>query len=198
MQLVELRRFAQARQWQILGEFVDTISGVTTSRPEFDKMMELLRRRKADVLLCWKFDRIGRSTEHLLQILNELRSLNVGFCSVTEGVDTTTSVGKLVFTFLAGVAEFERNLVRERVRAGMRAAKERGRRIGRPPLSREIVEKILALRASGLTLGQIALRTGRRRSSAAGVCRRAAQKGLQKAAPEPAEIKGPGDRVSAT
>lgn len=156
MQVVELRRFAEARGWKVAGEFTDKgISGSRTSRPEFDKVMKLLRRRDADVLLCWKYDRVGRSTTHLLNILEELRALNVGFCSTTEGVDTTTPAGKMVFTFLAGIAEFERGLIRERVMAGIQNARARGVRFGRPRVGFDTAAAV-RMRKQGLSVREIA------------------------------------------
>jgi DNA invertase Pin-like site-specific DNA recombinase len=160
MQLVELRRFAQARGWKAVDEFADKgISGAKTSRPEFDRMMKLLRRRDADVLLCWKYDRVGRSTSHLLSILEELRALNIGFCSMTEGVDTTTPAGKMVFTFLAGIAEFERGLTRERVLAGIQNARARGVRFGRPRVGFDIAAAV-RMRKQGMSVREVARTVG--------------------------------------
>ena len=160
MQLVELKRFAEARGWKVVGEFADKgISGAKTSRPEFDRMMKLLRRRDADVLLCWKYDRVGRSTSHLLSILEELRALNVGFCSMTEGVDTTTPAGKMVFTFLAGIAEFERGLTRERVLARIQNARARGVRFGRPRVGFDIAAAV-AFRRQGMSVREAAKSVG--------------------------------------
>ena len=167
MQLSELMRFAQARGWQVVGQFVDQASGATTSRPQFDEMLALLRRRGADVLLCWKFDRIGRSTSHLLSVLEELRALDVGFCSMTEGVDTTTPTGKMVFTFLAALAEFERSLIRERVQAGIQNAKERGVRFGRPRVGFDAA-RAAEMRTQGSSIREIARAVG---VSPATVCR---------------------------
>jgi DNA invertase Pin-like site-specific DNA recombinase len=160
MQVAELRRFAPARGWEVVGEFVDKgISGAKTSRPEFDRMMKVLRRRDADVLLCWKYDRVGRSTTHLLSVLEELRVLNVGFCSMTEGVDTTTPAGKMVFTFLAGIAEFERGLTRERVLAGIQNARTRGVRFGRPRVGFDIAAAV-AMRKQGMSVREVAKTVG--------------------------------------
>jgi len=157
MQVQDLRRFAGARGWEIIGEYVDQASGATTSRPEFDRMMEAIRRREADVLLCWKFDRVGRSVAHLLGVLEELRALGVGFVSMTEGIDTTTPTGRMIFTFLAALAEFERALIRERVLAGVQAAKARGVKFGRPRKGIDAAEA-LRLRREGYSYSQIARR----------------------------------------
>ena len=118
-------------------------------------MMKLLRRRDADVLLCWKYDRVGRSTTHLLNILEELRALNVGFCSTTEGVDTTTPAGKMVFIFLAGIAEFERGLIRERVMAGIQHARARGVRFGRPRVGFDTAAAV-RMRQQGISIREVA------------------------------------------
>ena len=180
MQIGELRRFAEARGWEVVDEFVDAgVSGATTSRPEFDRMMDQLRRREAGALLCWRFDRIGRSTSHLLGVLEELRSLNVGFISITEAIDTTTSVGRMVFTFLAALAEFERSLIQERVAAGIRNAKERGVRFGRPRAGFDAA-RALEMRRQGSSLRAIAKAVG---VSTATVCR--ALRSLQEAFHKP-------------
>ena len=133
LQLEELRAVAVQRGWQVVGEFIDEgISGGTQSRPALDKLMNAARDGQVDAVAVWRFDRFARSTQHLLAALEEFRRLDVDFISLRESVDTSTSVGKMVFTFLAAVAEFEKALIQERVKAGVARAKAQGKHVGRP------------------------------------------------------------------
>ena len=127
-QVRELREYADRRGLQVVGEYVDTASGAKRSRPELDRMLKDVRSRKADIVLVWAFDRFARSTSHLVTTLEEFQALGVDFVSYRQLIDTTTPAGKLTFTVLAAIAEFERELIRERVKAGMAAAKAKGRR----------------------------------------------------------------------
>ena len=132
MQLREMRELAERRGWaQEL--FVDAgYSGAKETRPELDRMMGLVRRRKCDVVLVYRFDRFARSTRHLVNALDEFRALGVQFISVHEAIDTTTPVGRMAFQIFAAIAEFERELIRERVKSGMAHAKAKGQHVGRP------------------------------------------------------------------
>jgi DNA invertase Pin-like site-specific DNA recombinase len=133
MQLRELREYCKNRGWQVVGEFVDSgFSGGADSRPQLDRLMADAHRRRFDVVVVWKFDRFARSVSHLLRALETFRSLGIEFCSLSEQVDTTTAMGKMVFTVLAAVAELERALIGDRVRAGLRNARAKGQRLGRP------------------------------------------------------------------
>lgn len=135
MQLVELREFCRNRNWKIVDEYVDEgVSGATDSRPELDRMMKDAHRRCFDVVCVWKFDRFCRSVAHLLRALETFRALGIEFVSLSEQIDTSTPAGKMVFTVLGAVAELERSLIGERVKAGLRNAKASGKRLGRPPL----------------------------------------------------------------
>jgi len=135
-QIDDLRNYAQARGWTIVGEFVDEgISGAKRDRPGLDAMMKLVRRRGADTVLVWKYDRFARSMSHLLHALDEFRSINVNFVSFTEGIDTTTAMGKFVFGVFSSLAEFERSIIQQRVKAGLERAKAKGVQLGRKPLS---------------------------------------------------------------
>jgi DNA invertase Pin-like site-specific DNA recombinase len=137
MQLKELREYCERRGWKVAGEYVDAgVSGAVDSRPQLNRLMEDAHRRAIDVVVCWKFDRFARSVSHLLKALETFRVLGIQFASLTESVDTATPMGKMIFTVLASVAELERSLIVERVRAGMRNAKAKGKLIGRPPLRR--------------------------------------------------------------
>ena len=131
-QLAELRRYADARGWSVT-EYVDRgVSGAKDSRPALDRLLADARRRKIDVLLCWRLDRLGRNLRHLVTLLDELRAVGVDFVSLGEGIDATTPAGKLQLHILAALAEFERERIRERVIAGLRRAKAQGVRLGRP------------------------------------------------------------------
>ena len=154
-QLDELRRFAAQRFGQ-RHEYVDVgVSGTQRRRPELDRLMAEARRRRFDVVLVWKFDRFARSLKHLIDSLEEFRALGIDFISYTEGVDTTTPSGQLLFHVVGAVAQFERDLIAERVRAGIAHARAMGKRIGRPraPIDANAVAK---LRAQGYSLRQIA------------------------------------------
>jgi DNA invertase Pin-like site-specific DNA recombinase len=135
MQFADLREYIRNRKWKIAGEYVDKgISGASDSRPELNRLMADANRRRFDVVVVWKFDRFARSVSHLLRALETFRALGIEFVSLSENIDTSTPAGKMVFTVLASVAELERSLIGERVRAGLRNAKARGTRLGRPPL----------------------------------------------------------------
>ena len=133
LQMEELRRVAEQRGWLIVDEYIDEgISGGQQSRPALDNLMGAARGGTIDVVAVWRFDRFARSTTHLLAALEEFRLLGVNFVSIREAVDTSTSVGKMVFTFLAAVSEFEKALIQERVRAGVARARAQGKQLGRP------------------------------------------------------------------
>src|SRR5213083_2737323 len=134
MQLVELREYAARRGWLVIGEYVDRASGIKESRPALNRLMTDARRRKFDMIVVWKIDRFGRSLKHLVNALAELESLGVAFVSLKDSLDLTTASGRLLFQLVAAMAEFERSLIQERVRAGIRNARAKGRRLGRPPL----------------------------------------------------------------
>ncbi|OFV95680.1 MAG: hypothetical protein A3H28_15480 [Acidobacteria bacterium RIFCSPLOWO2_02_FULL_61_28] len=151
MQLRELREYCQRRGWNVVREYVDVgISGTKAKRPELDSLMADAHRRRFDAVVVWKFDRFARSVSHLLRALETFSVLGVEFVSLSEQVDTSTPMGKMVFTVLGAVAELERSLIVERVRAGLRNARAKGKRLGRP---RRIVDtdKIARLRAQGVS-----------------------------------------------
>ena len=134
VQLLELREYCQRRGWTITGEYIDVgISGTKERRPELDRLLADAHRRRFDAVVVWRFDRFARSVSHLLRALETFRALGIDFVSLSEQVDTSTPTGKMVFTVLGAVAELERSLIVERVRAGMRNARAKGKRIGRPP-----------------------------------------------------------------
>jgi DNA invertase Pin-like site-specific DNA recombinase len=133
LQTRELRQFAEARGWTVYGEYIDSgVSGAKDSRPELNRLMADAHRRRFDVVCVWRFDRFARSVSHLLRALETFKALGIDFVSFSEQMDTSTPAGKMVFTVLGAVAELERSLIGERVRAGLRNAKAKGKRLGRP------------------------------------------------------------------
>lgn len=161
MQLAELREQAQRRGWSIIAEYVDQgISGTKVSRPELDRLMSDARRRRMDVVLVWRFDRFARSTAHLLSALEEFRALGTDFVSLNEAVDTTTPLGRMVFTVVAAVAELERAIIIERVRGGLARARAKGRKLGRPPGSKIDADQVRALVSERVPQREIAKRLG--------------------------------------
>src|SRR5271169_1303515 len=134
MRLRELREYCHRRGWQISHEYVDLgISGAKEKRPQLDLLLVDAHRRHFDAIAVWRFDRFARSVSHLLRALENFQALGIEFVSLSEQLDTSTPTGKMVFTVLGAVAELERSLIVERVRAGMRNARAKGKRIGRPP-----------------------------------------------------------------
>src|SRR5437867_10725408 len=131
-QLAELRRYATARGWTAV-EYIDRgVSGSKDRRPALDRLVADAKRRRFDVLVCWRLDRLGRSLKHLITLLDELQAWGIAFVSLAEGIDATTPAGKLQMHILGAIAEFERARIQERVRAGLARAKSQGRRLGRP------------------------------------------------------------------
>lgn len=160
LQLRELRDYAERRGWQIAGEYVDAgISGAKDSRPELNRLMADAHKRRFDIVCVWKFDRFARSVSHLLRALETFKALSVEFCSYSEQLDTSTPAGKMVFTVLGAVAELERSLIAERVRAGIRNARAKGKQLGRPRADFD-VKAAQALRASGHSWRQISAEIG--------------------------------------
>ena len=124
MQLKELREYCKRMNYGVFQEYVDVgISGSKESRPQFNNLLNDMRKKRFDAVLVWKLDRIGRSLQHLLQILQELNYKNIGFISYNQNIDTTTASGKLLFQIMGAFAEFEREIIRERVKAGKAKSK---------------------------------------------------------------------------
>jgi DNA invertase Pin-like site-specific DNA recombinase len=160
MQLRELRDYCQRRGFEITEEYVDKgIRGSCDSRPALDKLMLACRRRLVDAVVVYRYDRFARSLRSLVNALEEFRSLDMDFISIHEGVDTSTPNGRLIFGIFASIAEFERELIRDRVRSGLAAAEAKGKRIGRP---RVLVDasRIAALRRQGRSWAEITEETG--------------------------------------
>ncbi len=160
LQTRELRQFAEARGWTIAGEYIDAgVSGAKDSRPELNRLMANAHKRRFEVVCVWRFDRFARSVSHLLRALETFKALGIDFVSFSEQMDTSTPAGKMVFTVLGAVAELERSLIVERVRAGLRNARAKGKRIGRPAASVD-VSQIASLRSSNVSWREIERRLG--------------------------------------
>jgi len=150
MQTRELREYCERRGWNVAGEYVDLgISGTKEKRPDLDRLMTDAHRRRFDEVIVWKFDRFARSVSHLLRALETFQALRVHFISLSESLDTSTPAGKMVFTVLGAVAELERSLIVERVKAGLRNARAKGKRLGRPKRVAD-THRIAGLRAQGI------------------------------------------------
>ena len=132
VQLNDLRPFVEQRGWELTGEYVDRCTGSKESRPELNRLMADAKQRKFDVIVVWKLDRFARSLKHLVVALAEFESLGVQFVSLKDNLDLTTASGRLMFQIIGAMAEFERSLIQERVRAGLRNARAKGKRLGRP------------------------------------------------------------------
>jgi DNA invertase Pin-like site-specific DNA recombinase len=160
MQLRELRAYAKLRSFTVAYEFIDHVSGATSERPELSKLWQAARARKIDTVLVWKFDRFARSTKQLIDALEEFRHLGVDFISITEQIDTSSPMGKAMFTVISAIAEFERSLISERVRSGIAKARAQGKQHGRPKTSAATIKEIKRLRRQGKSLNTIAKQLG--------------------------------------
>ncbi|MGE0709332.1 MAG: recombinase family protein [Planctomycetota bacterium] len=161
-QLRELRAYVERRGWTAAEEYVDHgVSGAKERRPALDRLLRAARQRKVDAILVWALDRFGRSLRHLVTVIDELGALGVGFVAFTQGIDTTTSnpAGRLTLQVLGAVAEFERAMIRERVRAGIAKARAMGTALGRP--RKEVSPgQVRRLREQGLSLREIGQHLG--------------------------------------
>jgi DNA invertase Pin-like site-specific DNA recombinase len=164
VQTRELREYCERRGWEISGEYVDAgISGSKDSRPELNRLMADAHKRRFDGVCVWKLDRFGRSLRHLVNALADLESLGVSFISIKDNLDLATPSGRLMFQIIGAMAEFERSLIQERVKAGLRNARAKGRKLGRPRLNVDAV-KIGSLRSQGRSVREIAAELGYSRS----------------------------------
>ena len=156
-QLAELRRYVEARGWTAT-EYIDKgVSGAKGRRPALDTLIKDAKRRKFDVVVCWRLDRLGRHLRHLILLIDELQALGVAFVSLAEGIDATTPAGRLQLHVLGAIAEFERARIAERVQAGLARARRQGKKLGRP--ERIVPESVLAP-VRGLSVRQAARRLG--------------------------------------
>src|ERR1051325_8668313 len=160
MQLNEVRAYCERRQWMVSGEYVDTgISGSKEHRPALDRLLSDCRKRQVDAVVVYRYDRFARSVRQLVNALEEFRSLGIDFVSLHEGVDTSTPNGRLVFGIFASIAEFERELIRDRVRSGLAVARAKGKNIGSPRESLDVLQ-IISLRREGHSWSEITRETG--------------------------------------
>lgn len=160
MQLAELREYAQRRGWMVSGEYVDLgVSGAKESRPELNRMLTAAHTREFDAVLCWKLDRLGRSLKHLVNVIEDLQVYGVAFVSLRDNLDLSTPSGRLMMHIIGAMAEFERSLIRERVTAGIHAARARGKRIGRPRVYVS-TDKVRAMREVGMPWRAISRKLG--------------------------------------
>src|SRR6267143_2616296 len=166
-QLYDLRELAKHRRYEIVQEYTDTISGAKSKRPGLDQLLADARRHRFDVVLVAAFDRVARNVRHFLEVLAELNHLNIEFVSLRENIDTGGPLGRAMVVVVGAIAELEKSLIVERVRAGMRRAKLEGRRIGRAPLNVDRAA-IVRDRFAGLSLTVVAKK---HRVSRATVCR---------------------------
>ncbi len=159
-QLLDLRRYVRERGWTLFNEFCDNgISGTTDSRPALNELMNDAKKRRFDAVLVWRFDRFARSTKHLILALEEFRNLGIDFISYQENIDTSSPLGSAIFTIISAVAQLERDIIAERVKAGLRRARENGKVIGRPKALFS-VEEAYKLRLKGLSLREIGEKIG--------------------------------------
>src|ERR1700730_6819453 len=160
MQVREFHEFCARRQWEVVDEYVDHgISGSKDSRPELNRLMADAKRRRFDAVIVYRFDRFARSTRHLVNALAEFSALGIQFISMHEGIDTSTPNGRLVFGIFASIAEFERDLIRDRVRSGLACASAMGNILGRPRVSVDVA-RIANLSGEGRTWTAIAKEMG--------------------------------------
>jgi DNA invertase Pin-like site-specific DNA recombinase len=155
MQLRELREYAARRGWQVIADYVDQISSSKERRPQLDRLLAECRKRRFDAVVVYRYDRFARSLRQLVNALAEFDALGIQFVSLHEGVDTSTPNGRLVFGIFASIAEFERELIRERVRSGLAHARAKGKRLGRPGHAVNAAQ-VLALRSAGSSIRDIA------------------------------------------
>ncbi len=166
-QLLDLRRYVSERGWDVYKEYVDEgVSGTKDSRPALNELMNDAKKRRFDVVLVWRFDRFARSTKHLILALEEFRNLGIDFVSYQENIDTSSPLGSAIFTIISAVAQLERDIIAERVKAGLRRAQENGKKLGRPRVNIDADERS-RLRLKGLSLRQIATELGLSRSTVA-------------------------------
>jgi DNA invertase Pin-like site-specific DNA recombinase len=195
MQLRDFGEYCERRGWAVAGdgEYVDIgVSGTKEKRPELDRLMADAHRRKFDVVVVWSFDRMARSVSHLLRVLETFNSLGIAFVSLREQIDTSTPAGKMIFTVLGAVAELERSLIAERVKAGLRNARAKGKRLGRPKVVLDRA-RIAALRAAGYGWKKIAKELGVGVSTVLRVAQEAPQGGSKN--PRGRDFPNPGSTI---
>jgi DNA invertase Pin-like site-specific DNA recombinase len=161
MQLNDLRKYAEARGHAIVAEYKDEgVSGAKENRPALDKLMKAAFLKEFDAVLVWKFDRFARSTKHLVTALDTFNNYGIGFISLHEQIDTTSPMGKAMFTIIAAMATLERDTIIERVNAGIKNAKAKGVVFGRRPMPPLVVSQVKRLKSEGLSVRKIAAKVG--------------------------------------
>jgi len=159
-QLLDLRRYVSDRGWNIYREYCDEVTGTKDSRPALNQLMNDARKRRLDIVLVWRFDRFARSTRHLINSLEEFRNLGIDFVSFQENIDTSSPLGAAIFTIISAVAQLERDIISERVKAGLRRAKKNGKQLGRPRGCTIDTQRAQELRQQNLTMEAIAAQMG--------------------------------------
>lgn len=160
LQLSELREYCQRRNWIVTAEYIDNgVSGAKDNRPELNHLIADARQRRFDAVIVWKLDRFSRSLVHLINSLEEFRSLGISFVSLRDSIDLTTPQGVLMFQMIGAFAQFERSLIQERVKAGLRNARSKGRKLGRPRIQIN-ADDVKALRNKGFTVSAAAADLG--------------------------------------
>jgi DNA invertase Pin-like site-specific DNA recombinase len=188
-QLHDLRLMARQRGLEIVHEYADRISGTKAKRPGLDELLHDARRGQFEVVMVWAFDRLARSVRHFLEVLDELNRVNIEFISFRENVDTGGPLGRALVVIIGAIAELERSLIVERVRAGMRRAKLEGRHIGRRPLDIDRAA-VLRHRAHGQSLGQIAKTFAISRPTVSRIIKEEAERGVTKGVlPAPSQLQ---------
>jgi putative DNA-invertase from lambdoid prophage Rac len=162
MQIEAMKKYVKARDWQIESEITEIGSGAK-DRPKRAELVKQAKRRQIDVIIVWKLDRWGRSVNDLFHTLHELNALGVGFISLTEALDLTTATGRAMAGLLSIFAEFEREILRERVKSGIAHARTQGKNHGRPPTASLLANKVKSLYEQGMSKSEIArtLKIGR-------------------------------------
>jgi len=172
-QLLDLRRYVSDRGWQVYQEYCDNgISGTKDSRPALNQLMADARKRSFDVVLVWRFDRFARSTRHLINALEEFKNLGIDFVSYQENIDTSSPLGGAIFTIISAVAQLERDIIAERVKAGLRRARENGKQLGRPRVEIDL-QQVRTLHIQGYSTRAIAQQLGLTKSTAANLVKKA-------------------------
>ena len=162
-QLRELRQVAKRQGWKVVAEFMDRgVSGAKgrAQRPQFDKLCQAATRREIDLIMSWSVDRLGRSLQHLVTFLGEIHAKGVDLYLHQQGVDTSTPAGKALFQMCGVFAEFERSMIRERVKAGLARARAQGKKLGRPRVAASIERKVRTHRTKGMGIKAIARKLG--------------------------------------
>ena len=160
MQLIDLRGYAKARDLNVIQEYVDYASGSKNDRENYQKLFNDVRKRKTDIVLVWKFDRFARSTKELINALEEFKNLGVDFISFKENIDTSTHMGKILFTIISAFSEFEKAVLRERVISGMDKARAKCIEFGRPKIPEFKIKEVLEMKANGADYKEICKKLG--------------------------------------